>query len=83
MVYKSLSASETVNADLAETAFDKLAESMGALGTRVADPAALESAVRQAAQADRCTVIHADVDPVRHMWAPALATFKKMHQEPR
>jgi acetolactate synthase-1/2/3 large subunit len=27
-------------------------------------------------------VIHVDVDPVKHMWAPGLLHFKKMHEEP-
>ena len=31
---------------------------------------------------DKPAVIHVDVDPVKHMWAPHLMTFKKMHQEP-
>jgi len=29
------------------------------------------------------SVIHVDVDPVAHMWAPSLKHFKDMHQEPR
>ena len=28
-------------------------------------------------------VIHVDVDPVKHMWAPGLMHFKDMHQEPK
>ena len=28
-------------------------------------------------------VIHVDVDPVKHMWAPGLIHFKKMHEEPK
>ena len=28
-------------------------------------------------------VIHVDVDPVKHMWAPGLMHFKKMHEEPK
>jgi acetolactate synthase I/II/III large subunit len=83
MVRKSLGPRDTINADLSETAFDRLAESMGARGVRVDEPLALESAMREAVVSDRCTVIHVDVDPVRHMWAPGLATFKRMHQEPR
>jgi acetolactate synthase-1/2/3 large subunit len=27
-------------------------------------------------------VIHVDVDPVAHMWAPGLDVFKAMHLEP-
>ena len=28
-------------------------------------------------------VIHVDVDPVKHMWAPGLMHFKDMHLEPK
>jgi acetolactate synthase I/II/III large subunit len=28
-------------------------------------------------------VVHCDVDPVKHMWAPSLIEFKKMHLEPK
>jgi hypothetical protein len=27
-------------------------------------------------------VVHVDVDAGAHLWAPALRTFKKMHEEP-
>ena len=82
LVMKSLGPDETINADLGETQFDVLARSMGAYGERVADPAGLEGAIERAKASGRCAVIHVDVDPVKHMWAPALKVFKDMHQEP-
>ena len=82
LLMKSLGPEETIKADLGEIAFDKLAESMGAHGERVADPAALGPALERSLAAGRCAVIHVDVDPVKHMWAPGLLHFKKMHEEP-
>lgn len=80
---KSLEPGETINADLCETRFDMLAESMGAHGERVSSPAALRPALDRAIAAGKCAVIHVDVDPVKHMWAPSLIDFKKMHEEPK
>jgi len=82
LVMKSLEPHETVNADLGEIEFDKLAESMGAHGERVSSPNELKPALRRARESGRCAVIHVDVDPVKHMWAPGLRAFKDMHQEP-
>ena len=82
LIMKSLGPEETINADLGEIAFDKLAAAMGAHGERVADPAALRGALERARDAGRCAVVHVDVDPVKHMWAPGLIHFKKMHEEP-
>ncbi|MDH5760203.1 MAG: thiamine pyrophosphate-binding protein [Gemmatimonadota bacterium] len=82
MVKKSLGPDETINTDFSEIRFDLLAESMGAHGERVSDPAALEPAIRRSLESGRCAVIHVDVDPVAHMWAPGLKHFKEMHQEP-
>lgn len=82
LIMKSLSPEETINTDFSEIRFDKLAESMGAHGERVSAPADLEPAIRRAMGAGRCAVIHIDVDPVAHMWAPSLKHFKDMHQEP-
>ena len=82
LVMKSLGPEETIKADLGEIAFDKLAEAMGAHGERVADPALLRGALERARDAGRCAVVHVDVDPVKHMWAPGLIHFKKMHEEP-
>ena len=83
MILKTLPASDTINADLGEIAFDRLAESMGAHGERVRDPAELRGAIDRAKAAGRCAVIHVDVDPVKHLWAPALRVFKAMHEEPK
>ena len=82
MLTKSLSPDETINTDFREIQFDKLAESMGAHGERVATLAELTTALERSLAAGKCAVIHVDVDPVKHMWAPNLLEFKKMHQEP-
>lgn len=81
--YKALSEEETINADFSETQFDKLAESMGAHGERVRKPEELKPALERCIAAGKCAVVHVDVDPVKHMWAPSLLDFKKMHQEPK
>lgn len=83
LIKKSLSPEETINTDLGEIRFDKMAESMGAHGERVADPGELRSALERALASGRCAVIHVDVDPVKHMWAPGLMHFKDMHKEPK
>jgi acetolactate synthase-1/2/3 large subunit len=83
MLFKQLGPEETINADLGEIEFDKLGQSMGAYGSRVSDPRQLKSALQQALTSGRCAVIHVDVDPVKHMWAPGLLHFKKMHDEPK
>jgi acetolactate synthase-1/2/3 large subunit len=73
---------DIVNADFHEIRFDKLAESMGAYGTRVSRAAELGPAIEAAQASGRCAVIHVDVDPEKHMWAPGLMHFKEMHAEP-
>jgi acetolactate synthase-1/2/3 large subunit len=83
MIFKHLDAHETIKADLGEIQFDKLGQSMGAHGERVSDPAQLQPALERALATGRCAVIHVDVDPVKHMWAPGLIHFKKMHEEPK
>lgn len=83
LIQKSLSPEETINADLNEIEWDKLAESMGAYGERVADASKLQGAIERCVQANKCAVIHVDVNPVNHMWAPSLLFFKKMHEEPK
>lgn len=83
LVMKSLGPDETINADLGEIEFDALARSMGAYGERVADHRGLAGAIRRALASGKPAVIHVDVDPVAHMWAPELKTFKDMHQEPQ
>ena len=74
--------SRTINTDLGEIAWDRLAESMGAYGERVSDPGQLEPALRRCLAERRCAVIHVDVEPTAHMFAPGLQYFKDMHQEP-
>jgi acetolactate synthase-1/2/3 large subunit len=83
LIRKSLGPDETIKADLGEIRFDKLAESMGAHGERVADPRELRAALERALASGGPAVVHVDVDPVKHMWAPGLMHFKDMHQEPR
>ena len=74
---------ESINADLGEIQWDKLAESMGAHGERISQPNELRAALKRAMDSGRCAVIHVDVDPVKHMWAPNLLDFQRMHQEPK
>lgn len=83
LIRKSLGPDETINADLGEIRFDKLAESMGAHGERVADPRELRPALERALASGGPAVVHVDVDPVKHMWAPGLMHFKDMHLEPK
>ena len=80
---KTLDPHESINADLGEIRFDLLAEAMGAHGEYADNPAALEKALHNAIEVGKCTVIHAEVDPVKHMWAPGLRFFKDMHAEPK
>ncbi|MEW6669106.1 MAG: thiamine pyrophosphate-binding protein [Thermodesulfobacteriota bacterium] len=82
MIRKSLSPEETINTDLGEIQFDKLAEAMGGHGERVSDPGLLRAALERSLASGKCAVIHVDVDPVKHMWAPGLMHFKDMHKEP-
>lgn len=83
VIMKSLREDETINADLGEIAWDKMAQSMGAHGERISDPKELDGAIQRSLASGKCAVIHIDVDPVKHMWAPALLHFKAMHQEPK
>jgi acetolactate synthase-1/2/3 large subunit len=72
----------TINTELGEIAWDRVAQAMGAHGERVSDPAELEPALRRCLAAGRCAVVHVDVDPNVHLLAPGLRWFKDMHQEP-
>jgi acetolactate synthase-1/2/3 large subunit len=83
LVLKSLSEEETINTELCETQFDQLARAMGAYGERVSDPSGLRPAIERAIASGKPAVIHVDVDRVKHLWAPALKTFKDMHAEPK
>jgi acetolactate synthase-1/2/3 large subunit len=83
LIKKSLSEDETINADLGVIEWDKLAQSMGAHGERVSDPKELDGAIKRSIDSGKCAVIHVDVDPTKHMWAPGLMNFKEMHAEPK
>jgi acetolactate synthase-1/2/3 large subunit len=83
LIRKSLGPDETIKADLGEIRFDELARAMGAHGERVADPRGLKAAIERSLASGGPAVIHVDVDPVKHMWAPGLMHFKDMHQEPK
>ena len=83
LIKKSLGPDETIKADLGEIRFDELARAMGAHGERVADPRELRAAIERSLASGGPAVIHVDVDPVKHMWAPGLMHFKDMHQEPK
>jgi acetolactate synthase-1/2/3 large subunit len=83
LIRKSLGPDETIKADLGEIRFDKVAEAMGAHGERVADPRELKPALERALASGLPAVVHVDVDPVKHMWAPGLMHFKDMHLEPK
>jgi acetolactate synthase-1/2/3 large subunit len=79
---KSLPPDQTINTDFEEIRFDLLAQSMGAHGERVCRASELRPAIERSLASGRCAVIHVDVDPVAHMWAPGLDIFKAMHLEP-
>lgn len=72
----------TINTDLGEIAWDRLAESMGAFGARADSPETLRTALDQALAAGKCAVIHCHINAEAHMMAPGLVYFKAMHQEP-
>ena len=71
-----------INADFEEIAFDKVAEAMGCHGERVAAPGELEGALQRCVDSGKPSVVHVDVDPNMHLFAPGLQEFKAMHQEP-
>ncbi len=77
-----IEADQTINTDFEETRFDEIAQAMGAVGERVADPAELEATLRRALESGRPAVVHVDVDPMAHLMAPGLTEFKEMHGEP-
>jgi acetolactate synthase-1/2/3 large subunit len=72
----------TINADFEEIAFDQVAKAMGCHGERVSDPAEIEAALQRCVDSGKPSVIHVDVDPNMHLFAPGLQEFKAMHQEP-
>ena len=83
MIKKTLDPHESINADLGEIRFDLLAEAMGGHGEYVNNVDDLQVALERSIQVGKCTVIHCEVDPVKHMWAPGLRYFKDMHAEPK
>ena len=82
LVRGTLPAGDDIATDLGEIQFDQLARAMGAHGERVSDPAGLRGALLRAIASGRPAVVHVDVDPVAHLWAPELRTFRDMHLEP-
>ncbi|RJQ87345.1 MAG: thiamine pyrophosphate-binding protein [Desulfobacteraceae bacterium] len=72
----------TINTDLGDIAWDRLAQSMGAFGARADSPETLREALSKAQKCGTCAVIHCQVDAEAHMMAPGLVHFKAMHQEP-
>jgi len=79
---RTLPSGTTLNTDFAEIRFDELARSMGAHGERVSRARELRPALERCQASGLPAVVHVDVDPVSHLWAPGLDVFKKMHQEP-
>jgi acetolactate synthase-1/2/3 large subunit len=80
---KRLAPDENLWADLGEMDFSRMAQAMGAHAERVSDPENLAHAISRTLALGGPSVIHVDVDPVAHMWAPGLVHFKAMHQEPK
>jgi acetolactate synthase-1/2/3 large subunit len=72
----------TINTDFEEIRYDEVAQAMGAHGERIADPADLDAALQRALDTGCASVLHVDVDPEAHLWAPNLLEFKEMHGEP-
>ncbi len=73
---------ENIKTDLGEIHCDLLAQAMGAHGERVSHPDDFRAALLRALASRRPAVIHVDVDPKAHKFAPNLMVFKDMHQEP-
>ncbi len=82
LVYKKLDPDQYINTDFDEIRFDRVAEAMGAHGERVDRAEAFAAAFERCLQEQRPSVIHVEVDRVKHMWAPGLKEFKDMHAEP-
>jgi acetolactate synthase-1/2/3 large subunit len=83
LVMGALAPGENLWTDLAEVDFAAMARATGAHGERVASPAELEAAIERCRRQERPAVIHVDVDPVKHAWAPGLRHFKDLHAEPK
>jgi len=79
---RRLPAGANLNTDFEEIRFDELARSMGAHGERVSRASELRPALERCVASGKAAVVHVDVDPVAHLWAPGLDVFKQMHLEP-
>lgn len=73
---------ENIKTDIGEIDCARLAQAMGAHGERVSVPEDLRAALVRALASGQPSVIHVDVDPKAHKFAPNLMVFKDMHQEP-
>ena len=82
-IKKRLDADENMWTDFGDIDFAKVAQAMGAHGERVSDPAALRGAIQRALECGGPALVHVDVNPTVHMWAPGLIHFKSMHEEPK
>ncbi len=74
---------ETINTDLGPIRWDEVGRAMGAHGAHVTADDQLAPAITAALAVGGPAVIHVEVDPLNHLWAPELATFKDMHLEPK
>lgn len=83
LLRKRLAPDENLWADLGEIDFARMGAAMGAHSERVSDASALRHAISRALTERGPSIIHVDVDPVAHMWAPGLVHFKAMHAEPK
>jgi len=79
---RALPKGANLGTDFEEIRFDELARSMGAHGERVSKGRDLRPALERCVASGKPAVVHVDVDPVAHLWAPGLDVFKKMHLEP-
>jgi acetolactate synthase-1/2/3 large subunit len=79
---RTLPPGRTLNTDFEEIRFDEVARAMGAHGERVSRARELRPALGRCLASGRASVVHVDVDPVAHLWAPGLDVFKQMHLEP-
>ena len=79
---RTLPPGTTLGTDFEEIRFDELARSMGAHGERVSRARDLRPALERCVASGLPSLVHVDVDPVAHLWAPGLDVFKKMHLEP-
>lgn len=83
LIRKRLDPSENIWTDFGDIDFAKVAQAMGAHGERVSEPLALVGAVERALKVGGPALIHVDVNPTIHLWAPGLIHFKAMHAEPK